>query len=188
MHYNIPGHAHELTFSVYRRRNLFYDRIACEFFLGELALARNEFRFGLWAYVLMPNHVHLLLWPATGSKIETIAKAIKGRMAKRYVQEFREQGTLEKLNLFRVVEKGVSIIRIWQRGGGFDRNLFNPVAIRDSIEYIEANPVRKALCGSPGEYRWSSAWARVKDEGVVPDTFHMPVVMMDARKQRIGKV
>ncbi|MBN1307435.1 MAG: transposase [Chitinispirillaceae bacterium] len=62
-HYNTPGHAHELTFSCYRRKNYLRDDVACELFLSELERARSEHQFRIWAYVLMPNHVHLLIWP-----------------------------------------------------------------------------------------------------------------------------
>ena len=68
-HYNTPGHAHELTFSVYRRNNLFADIKACEILVEEIDTARREFLFKLWAYVIMPNHVHLLIWPMTWEKL-----------------------------------------------------------------------------------------------------------------------
>ncbi len=50
------------------------------------------------------------------------------------------------------------VFRFWQRGGGFDRNLFNPEAFHASIRYIESNPVRANLTSQANEYRWSSAW------------------------------
>ncbi len=148
-HYNTPGHANELTFSAYRRQNVFLDKRACELLLNELQAARKEFVFRLWAFVVMPNHVHLLLWPLEATyAIESINKAIKGRMAKRYIKFHRENSCIDFLHKYRVIEKGVELYRIWQRGGGFDRNLWNAIAIHKSIEYIEANPVRKRLAAA----------------------------------------
>jgi REP element-mobilizing transposase RayT len=62
-HYNTPGDAHELTFSCYRRQTFFNDSVACHMFLDELNKSRGIYDFKLWAYVLMPHHVHLLIWP-----------------------------------------------------------------------------------------------------------------------------
>ncbi|MCH8274710.1 MAG: hypothetical protein IH851_07965, partial [Armatimonadetes bacterium] len=47
--------------------------------------------------------------------------------------------------------------RFWQDGPGFDRNLFSPKAIRQAIEYLHANPVRRGLAEAAIEYEWSSA-------------------------------
>jgi hypothetical protein len=60
-HYDTPGHAHELTFSCYHRYDHFSNSAACKLFLSELERSRKEDDFELWAYVLMPNHVHLLM-------------------------------------------------------------------------------------------------------------------------------
>jgi REP element-mobilizing transposase RayT len=104
-HYNTPGHAHEITFSVYRKQNIFMDKCACEIPLEELGEARKEFSFHIWAYVVMPTYVHLLIWPVKNPyKIEYITKAIKGRM--------------DILKDYKIIDKGISQYRIWQKGGG----------------------------------------------------------------------
>jgi putative transposase len=187
VHYNTPGHAHEVTFSAYRRLNIFMDTNACEMLLSELETARHEFVFRLWAYVIMPNHVHLLIWPSESVyKIELINKAIKGRMAKRYIKFYERAGNIYELNAYRIVENGINHYRIWQRGGGFDRNLWNAQAIHQSIEYIEENPVRKKLAVSPERYLWSSAYARENNYGLVPDQFRLPVLLTNAQHQKVG--
>ena len=57
------------------------------------------------------------------------------------------------------------VYRLWQAGGGYDRNLTDPNAVGRAIEYIEWNPVRKNIVTHPSGWRWSSAQARegVKD-------------------------
>ena len=87
-----------------------------------------------------------------------------------------------------VPSRGVETFRFWQPGGGFDRNLWNSQAIHKAIEYIEANPVRKKLAVIPEEFKWSSAYARTNDVGVVPDRFDIPVAMPNPQYQRIGVV
>ncbi len=83
--YDIPGHAHELTFSCYHRFHYLNDPNCCTLFIDELSQAREHFLFRLWAYVLMPNHVHLFIYPTRNEyKIAAILQSIKGKTSKRY--------------------------------------------------------------------------------------------------------
>lgn len=56
-----------------------------------------------------------------------------------------------------VQPNGQRQIRFWQRGGGFDRNVWSERIVVQEIDYIHANPVRRGLCTRPEEWRWSSA-------------------------------
>jgi putative transposase len=47
--------------------------------------------------------------------------------------------------------------RFWQEGPGYDRNLQTKTAILAAIDYIHLSPVRRGLCKSITEWRWSSA-------------------------------
>ncbi len=187
-HYNTPGHARELTFSCYRRSDYFTDPVACEMFRQVLSEARVQSRFRIWAYVIMPNHVHLLLWPLEPKyDIAKIDSGIKGITSKRYAKHLLETNRA-KYDEFILKSRGKDMFRFWQHGGGFDRNLWNAKAIHNAIEYIEANPVRRGLVFGPEEYRWSSAYARVTNLGVAPDNCHMPVLMLNPQHQRMGIV
>jgi len=57
------NHARFLTFSCYRQLPLFSNPRVRDLFAEHLAAARVEFGFHLYAWVVMPEHVHLLLWP-----------------------------------------------------------------------------------------------------------------------------
>jgi len=119
--------------------------------------ARRVHDFQLWAYVFMPDHVHLVVFPIrSDTNIGTILKAIKApvaRQAIRYLREHapewlprisRRRGTTEE-HLF------------WQSGGGYDRNITSPKALFSMIDYIHANPVRSGLVDRPTDWKWSSA-------------------------------
>jgi putative transposase len=187
-HYNTLGHAHELTFSCYRCSDYLSDPVACEIFLAVLSETRDLYQFRIWAYVLMPTHVHLIIWPLVAEyDIAKIDSGLKGVMAKRY-RKYLEVADPEKCKLFMVNSRGKETFRFWQPGGGFDHNLWNAAPIHHAIQYIEANPVRKQISANPEEYRWSSAYARAKNEGVVPDRFEVPVEMSNPQYQRIGAV
>jgi putative transposase len=185
-HYNTPGHAHELTFSCYRRSDYFLDPKASEIFLQVISEAKIQYRFRVWAYVIMPNHVHLLLWPQDNKyDIAKIDCGIKGVFSKRYAAHLSITNH-SKYEEFIIENRGKKTFRFWQVGGGFDRNLWNAKAIHDSIKYIEANPIRRGLTSATENYKWSSAYARGQKQGLIPDTFNLPVAMPNPQRQRIG--
>ena len=61
--YNIPGHAHELTFSCYRRYAFRKAERTSAWLAEAIGEARQSQGFWLWAFVFMPDHVHLILYP-----------------------------------------------------------------------------------------------------------------------------
>jgi len=177
-HYNIPHHAHELTFSCEHHSAYLREETPCRIFLEELALAKREFEFYIWAYVLMPTHVHLLIYPKNEVyNISRILYKIKGKTSTRYRHWIRENRP-EDFEAFCVMSRQKKTFRFWQAGGGFDRNLWNAKAIHYSIRYIEGNPVRAGIVTQPEDWLWSSARARALRTGLIPDTVQIPLFML----------
>ena len=119
--------------------------------------ARAEYDFALWAFVFMPEHVHLLLWPRQPAyDIAAIRQAIKepvGRQAMNYVAR-NAPDWLPRLTRTR----GKKTERLfWQCGGGFDRNIWTTQTWLAAIEYIHLNPVRRGLVRKATDWKWSSA-------------------------------
>ena len=165
--YNIPGHAHFLTFSCWERRPFLVDEVVCKSFVQTLDEARRLEQFAIWAYVLMPEHVHLLILPQNPTyEMPRILRRIKEPAARQVLQCWRDSHSLQ---LEQAIDTtgGPIVHRFWQPGGGFDRNLWDQDAIRKAIEYIEWNPVRRGLVRDPTDWEWSSARARA-GHGSVP--------------------
>jgi putative transposase len=176
-HYNEPGHAHELTLSFYRGRSHGNDTVLCELFLEELDHSRQSDDFLLRAYVIMPSHVHMLNFPRMKNySIAKILQTVKGKTSRRYL-DYIIKNNPKLFDGFYTVMGGQRTFRLWQAGGGFDRNLWNSKPIHHSIEYIEGNPVRAGLVQSPEEWKWSSAYARIGDMSVIPDSVDIPIYM-----------
>jgi len=156
--YNIPGHAHELTFSCYHGLPLLGKERSRLWFLESLAQARQKHSLQLFAYVVMPEHAHVLLYaPDDNYDIPAILKSIKQPVARRAMNYLREAAPdwLENLGTSR--PDGKTVYHFWQDGGGYDRNIHSADAIISSIEYLHANPVRRGLVASPTDWEWSSA-------------------------------
>jgi len=161
--FNLPNHAHFLTFSCYRRQQLLTDDTLCRHLLSCWDDARRKGNFAIWAYVIMPEHVHLLIWPRYAEyKIATILRFLKAPFT-HWVVGYWSSAAQEKLEQIRVHRGARYVHRFWQEGGGYDRNLYKWESIARAIEYIEANPVRRGLVAEPSSWRWSSARSRLGD-------------------------
>jgi putative transposase len=144
-HYNIIGHAHELTFSCFQKEQFLNSDSACEFFIESLERARETKKIKIIAFVLMPEHVHLLIFPENEEiTISKIQSAIKLPVSMKF-------SNFMKKNCNNRIE------RFWQRGGGYDRNIYTNKALKSSINYIHLNPVRRGLVNNPEDWYWSSA-------------------------------
>jgi putative transposase len=133
-----PRTASEGTFFIttitYNRRHLFQLPANAELFLETLQHYRREAHYKLHAFVVMPDHVHLLLTP-TGKTISQTMNLIKGGFSCKITSAFP----------------------IWQRG--FTDHLVQSADdFRTHRDYIHQNPVRAHLTASPELYRYSSVF------------------------------
>lgn len=106
-------------------------------YLGDLAELAGESGVAVHAYVLMPNHVHLLATPRTAESLSRMMQALGRRYVRWFNDRYGRTGTLWEGRFRSAVIEG-------------DRYLLT------CCRYIELNPVRAGLVAEPGEYRWSS--------------------------------
>ncbi len=166
---NEPGHSHELTFCCFRRHEFLKSEQACQWLADAVDSARKEFDFVLWAYVFMPEHVHLLIWPREHPyDIQKILSAIKEPVGRRAVKHLKQHSP-EWLSRITVRRGKRTERRFWQAGGGFDRNVWEPRTLLAMIEYIHANPVRRGLVEHQDLWKWSSAGWNEGKNSLRPD-------------------
>ena len=156
-HYHEPGDFHELTFSCYQRRPLLTNDAWRERLSQSIDSSCKESSFDLVAFVFMPEHIHLLVYP-------TIPEPNLGRFLARLKQPFSKEvkqiliknrsSLLDKLTVRE--RPGKHCFRFWQEGPGFDRNIFSPEAIQASIDYIHNNPPKRGLCRRAVDWKSSS--------------------------------
>ena len=91
---NEPGHAHELTFSCFQRLPLLSKDRTRTWFVEALDRTRKRYRLELWAYVIMPEHVHLLLWPTKDPhSMSAILKSMKQPVARAAIRFLRAKNS-----------------------------------------------------------------------------------------------
>jgi putative transposase len=157
-HYHEPGDLHELTFSCYQRMPLLTNDSWRQLLSVAVEQANTKRDFGLVAFVFMPEHVHLLLYPRTPEcDIEGLLQAIKRPYSHRVKRILQANGAPLLAKLTVPDKRKGSVFRYWQKGPGYDRNLSSHEAVMASIDYIHTNPVARKLCTRPTDWRWSSA-------------------------------
>ena len=175
--YDVPGDVHELTFSCFKRRQfLIYGRTR-QYFGEAVIKAREKHRFDLWAYVVMPEHVHLLIWPREDNySISKILNTIKQSVSRRVLIYVRKH-KLPTLKLMATGQKDRPY-RFWLDGGGYDRNITSLKVLSSVFDYIHNNPVERGLVATTGDWEYSSAaeWEGSRESPIPIDKGSFPVL------------
>lgn len=155
--YNDPGHAHELTFSCFCRFPFLSKDLPCQWLADEIREAKRELNYALWAYVFMPDHVHLVVCPIDRVYNDSqFLKRVKESVSRKAVQHLKQNAPVW-LDRIRVARGKRVEHHFWQPGRGYDRNIDNARTLQAMIDYIHLNPVRKGLVEYARDWKWSSA-------------------------------
>ncbi len=125
---------HFITFSCYRRQPLLATADAKKLFERALEQVRRQYGFYVTGYVVMPEHVHLLVSEPERSTLAQALKAVKQSIARRLIGE-REH--------------------FWQ-ARYYDFNLCTSRKRVEKLRYMHRNPVKRGLVEKPEDWAWSS--------------------------------
>jgi putative transposase len=138
------GHLHFLTFSCYRRQAYLGVPAARDLFEYALERTRRGYRFQVIGYVVMPEHVHLLVSEPEKKALALGIQSLKLSVVRR-----------SKQNPF------------WQ-ARYYDFNVFSEAKRIEKLEYMHANPIKRGLVDAAEDWRWSSYRSyRTREEGPV---------------------
>jgi putative transposase len=128
------GQSHFVTFCCNHRRPLFATDASRRIFESALERVRHSFRLQVYGYVVMLEHVHLLL---SEPQLDTLADALKSL----------KQGVSRRLI--------GDADHFWQKRY-YDFNIRNYPQFVEKLRYIHRNPVKAGLCERPEDWAWSS--------------------------------
>ncbi len=146
---NLPGALHFITGNLINRIPIFRRDDCCEAFLEVFTTLLKDWPCKLIAYVLMPDHLHLIVNPRDGN-IKSFSAALKGLAAKRIVEITHDSRFLRSMP-----DGDGSIHQVWQESFK-GQPLWSGWMINQKINYIHANPVKAGLVKSAKDYPWSS--------------------------------
>ena len=155
------GDLHFLTFSCYRKRPLLGTQQARRVFVQELARVRAEYGFRLIGYVVMPNHVHLLVSEPKKKTLSTVLQMLKQRVSRK-MRKRKKDGVKGQME-FLFCADGEEARSFWQERF-YDFNVYSKGKVKEKLNYMHANPVIRGLVKHPKDWPWSSWSTCVKGE------------------------
>ena len=123
-----------MTFCCYHRRPFLSASSARRVFEAALERVRRSFGLSVYGYVVMPEHVHLLLSEPQRGLLADALKSLKQGVARRLIGEAEH---------------------FWQKRY-YDFNIRNRRQFVEKLRYIHRNPVQRGLCEQPDDWEWSS--------------------------------
>jgi len=153
-HYDHDGRARFITFCTHKRipfltRNRF-RRIIIDA-ISEVKASEN---FSILGYVIMPEHVHMVVVPKVASNIGPLVGEIK-RLSSQRIHEIMIAEDSRLLTSLTAVRNGAEQFVCWQRRC-YDHNCRTDEEIWKTVTYCHNNPVKRGLVTSPDRWRWSS--------------------------------
>ena len=145
-HFDNLGTARFITFSCFQRYPYLNRAAARNIVVEELESLRAGKEIRLLAWVLMPDHVHLVLWPRKSVKLGRTIGQFKARTALRILPLYPEREHRRRSN-------GQSAV--WQRRC-YDHNCRSAETVREKVDYCHRNPVTAGIVARPEDWPWSS--------------------------------
>ena len=147
--YDAERHAHFVTFSCYKRRRLLDHDRAKKIVLGVLNSQLTKQNALCGGFVLMPDHIHAVLWFPTDNQLSHFMKQWKQRSSIQIKRLLRT----ELVEYRTTIDLGEAI---WQPRY-YDFNLYSEKKLREKLDYMHLNPVRAGLASDICDWPWSSA-------------------------------
>jgi len=167
--FNLPGIPQHLVQRGNNREPCFYAEQDYQRYLFDLGEVSKKYSCHIHAYVLMTNHVHLLVTPLKEHSISEMMQALGRRYVYYFNKTYRRTGTL------------------WE--GRFKSSLVDSDRyLFQCMRYIELNPVRAGMVEHPGEYKWSSYQSNaqgVQDALIKPHPLYLELAQKNVERQYI---
>ena len=178
------GDLHFITTSCYRRKPLLGTARARDVFLRCLEKIRRLYRFDVIGFVVMPEHVHLLLGEPERGNPSVVMQALKQAVASKLLRP-RKKRRSSQIELWNDEVPGD---HFWQRRF-YDFNVFSDAKIREKLRYMHRNPVKRGLVDATELWRWSSyrTYAFAERGRVSMDWPFPPSTMKRSKVRRFGE-
>ena len=161
-----PTHPHFITCTVLHWIPLFTRIESVEIILESFRHLQKYDNFKLFAYVILENHLHMI---ASSDDISQSIKRFKSYTAKallELLQTNRVQTILDQLAFYKKAHKTETTYQIWQEGSAF-KLIQSEAMMRERIDYIHNNPLKRGYVDEATHWRYSSARNYEGKEGLI---------------------
>jgi putative transposase len=150
-----PGVAYFATSTVVDFTIVFDKKRYIDIIINNLDFYRNKYKFKFYAFVIMPEHLHLIIRPIGESKIKDILRDFKSYTSKKLTAQFKEDGQFAILNKLKKFATRKIVHPFWIEGNR-PIPIYTEKVLRSKINYIHANPLRRGLVKNLEDYPYSS--------------------------------
>ncbi|MFZ0815720.1 MAG: transposase [Candidatus Sulfotelmatobacter sp.] len=144
-------HLHFITCSCYQRLPFLNSARSRDRFLSILEQTRQRYRFVVVGYVVMPEHIHLLLTEPEVANPSTVMQVLKQRMACALLPKRKRRDPRQRSLFAGEVQR-----RAFWQARFYDFNVWTAKKRVEKLRYMHRNPVKRGLVESPEQWRWSS--------------------------------
>jgi putative transposase len=153
-HYDHDGRARFVTFCTHKRIPLLTNNTFRKAVLETICYVSSEFKLRLLGYVLMPEHVHVVIVPPEEVVLGDVVGEIK-RQSALWIHDLLQKQGGPLMDQLTIIRNGVSRFVLWQRRC-YDHNCRTEQDVWEKVNYCHNNPVKRGLVKSPERWEWSS--------------------------------
>jgi len=147
---------HFLTATIVNWLPLFSNPAIAQFTLDTLKFLQDNNRLILYAYVIMENHIHLIAMAEDLAKEMANFKSHTARLSIDFYKDQHNEFVLDQLAFHKLPHKIDRPYQFWQEGS-HPKQIQNVEMMRQKVEYIHSNPVKRGYVDDPVHWRYSSA-------------------------------
>jgi putative transposase len=144
------GYMHFITTSCYQRQALLAAAYSRDLFLDVLERVRRQYRFVIVGYVVMPEHVHLLMSEPERGDPSLVMQVMKQSFARMLLRKFPPIENRDGWGSLNPDHRHVWQVRF------YDFPLFTQAKKSEKLRYMHRNPVTRGLVSEPQDWKWSS--------------------------------
>lgn len=160
-------HPHFLTCTVLNWITLFTRPATVQIVLDSLIYRQQQHDWRIYGYVILENHLHLLVQADDLPNQLAHFKSYTARQLIDYLQAINAERVLKQLSWFRKAHKTDRDYQLWEEGS-HPQLIDNPDVLRQKLDYIHMNPVKRGYVDFPEHWRYSSARNYAGQEGLLP--------------------
>ena len=157
---------HFLTGTTVNWTPIFSSKAITEILLDSMRFLQAEGRWIIYAYVIMENHMH---WIASAENLSQSVASFKSFTAKRIIEFLEDRNAehvLHQLHFYKRIHKDDRDYQLWQEGS-HPQIIQGDAMMRQKVEYIHNNPVKRGYVDLPIHWRNSSARNYAGMEGLL---------------------
>jgi len=167
-----PDNLYFVTTNAVQQRHLFRRDVMKRLIVDSLDCMRLRKRFKLYVFVIMPNHLHVIIQCSAEDPLADVIRDLKKHIADRLIRHYQVESNQSVLEFLAsvVTRSDKQRHKVWEDGYNA-KDVFSPEFLRQKMTYLHNNPCQPHwnLAERPEDYVWSSArFYLLEEPAIIP--------------------